>query len=312
MASVQASSRRCVFFPMLVLSAMLLPAQTPQVPPAAPQYVQFQNPIPSGQLAFLTGYAGRTTRELMKDKQFKALLKLTIPRTEYHYGRDMSLSDALDVVLSGSPLAVNIRDGRFVIVTGKQGPYLHGRGFLWFDLQEGVALGGFYFSPTNGEPSPTFTIFSRQLTQTSLALGQFPQPFVDDVSQWSMVSSVPEISPRYFIPENGKKYVLEHDEDYCWHPEGTPAPAQDQCLQANLAAANADVDAGYFMQQTRHAANATAWMLDPQQSAWLTMRESTCLGPGALGCRLRVTRQRVRVILGPAPPPRPRPMQASR
>jgi uncharacterized protein YecT (DUF1311 family) len=294
----------------MILAVLPDDAQTPSAP-AAPQYVQFQNLIPPGQLAFLNGYAGRPAKDLLKDKQFKALLKLTIPHTEYHYGRDMPLNDAMDMALSGSPLPVGIRDGRFARVMGKQGPYLHGRGFLWFDLQEGVALGGFYFSPTNGEPSPTLTVLSRQLIQTSLELGEFPQPFIDDLGQWKMVSSVPEISPRYFIPDNGKKYVLEHDEDYCWHPEGSPAPSQDECMQANLAAANADMEAAYFMQQTHHAANATAWMLDPQQVAWLAMRDRTCIGVNGLGCRVRMTRERIRVILGPAPPPRPRPMNAS-
>lgn len=312
MASVQASSRRSVFFPILAMTAatllppQTLPSQTPPAQQTPAQLVQFKNLIPASQLGFLNGFAGRPTKELMKDKRFKALLKLTIPKTEYHYGRDMPLSDAVDIALSGSPLLVKIRDRRFVMVTGSQGPYLHGRGFLWFDLEEGVALGGFYFSPTNGEPSPTLTIFSRQLTQTSLALGQLPQAFVEDAGQWAMVSSVPEISPRYFIPDNGKKYVLEHDEDYCGHAEGTPAPAQDECMQANLAAANADMDAAYFMKETHNAANATAWMLDPQQTAWLAMRDRTCAG--ALGCRIRMTRERVRVILGPAPSPRPRPM----
>jgi len=316
MVRVRTSLRRGVLFFAFTTIALVVPslavgAQTPQTPPPVPQYIQFQNLIPAGQLAFLNGYAGRPTKQLLKDKQFKAVMKLTIPRTEYHYGRDMPLSDAVDIVLSGSPEGVNIRDGRFAMVTGKQGPYLHGRGFLWFDLQEGVALGGFYFSPTNGEPSPTFTVFSKQLSQTSLALGQFPQAFIEDVGQWTMVSSVPEISPRYFIPDNGKKYVLEHDEDYCWHPAGAPAPSPSECMQANLAAANADMDAAYFMQETHHAANATAWMLDPRQTAWLAMRESTCVGPDALGCRVRMTHERIRVILGPAPP-RPRPMMVSR
>ena len=312
MLSARASLHPQRFFPILIVTAMIAPglpadAQTP-IAPAAPPQVQFQNLIPAGQLAFLSGYAGRPTRELLKDKQFKAVLKLTIPRTEYHYGRDMPLSDAVDLAMSGSPLPVSIRDGRFVMVTGKQGPYLHGRGFLWFDMQEGVALGAFYFSPTNGEPSPTLTVFSRQLTQTSLALGQLPQAFIEDVGQWTMVSSVPEISPRYFIPNDGKKYVLEHDEDYCWHPEGAPAPPQDECMQANLAAANADMDAALFMQETHNAANATAWRLSPQQTTWLGVRDSSCLGPNALGCRVHMTRERVRVILGPAPPPRPRPI----
>lgn len=135
------------------------PAQAPPGPPP----IQFQDPIPSDQLAFLSGFAGQSAKELEKDKRFRSLAKLVIPRTEYHYGRDMSLSYAVDDVLGGSKLPVEIREGRYLIVAGRQGPYLRGRGFLWFDLKEGIALGGFYFEPTNGEPTPTLTLFSKQL-----------------------------------------------------------------------------------------------------------------------------------------------------
>jgi uncharacterized protein YecT (DUF1311 family) len=309
------SSRWGVLVSILTASAALpstsvsQTSSTAPTPPLAPQPAQFQNPIAAGQLAFLNGYAGRTTKELMKDKQFRALMKLTIPRTEYHYGSDMPLTDALEDVLSGSPLPVNVRDGRYVTVMGMQGPYLRGRGFLWFDLQQGIALGGFYFTPTNGEPTPTLTVFSRQLKQTALTLSELPRAFADDLSQWSAVARIPAITPRYFIPDNGKKYVLEHDEDYCWHPAGTPAPPEDECMQANLDAANADMDAAYFMKETHNAANATAWMLDPEQVSWLAVRASTCVGPNAVGCRVRMTRERTRIILGPRAP---RPLQASR
>lgn len=313
MASSHASCRRIAAFPLaLAINSVMLAfvpgiqAQTPPAPPVTPPPpAAFQDQIPAGQLAFLNGYSGRTTRELMKDKQFKAALKLLIPKTEYHYGRDMPLSDAVSVVLSRSPLPVNIRDGRFVSVSGMEGPYLRGRGFLWFDLQQGIALGGFFFTPTNGEPTPTLTIFSRQLKQTAMTMGQLPPDFVQDLEQWSLVSRVPAISPRYFIPENGKKYVLEHDEDYCTNAAGAPPSPQDHCMQANLDEANADMDAAYFMQETDHRANATAWMLDPQQSAWLAMRDTTCIGLDGLGCRVRMTRERIRVILGR---PRPRAM----
>jgi uncharacterized protein YecT (DUF1311 family) len=223
----------------------------------------------------------------------------------------MPLADALDEALSGSPLPVNMRDNRYVTVMGMQGPYLRGRGFLWFDLQTGIALGGFYFTPTNGEPTPTLTVFSRQLNQTALTLSELPQAFVEDLNQWSAVAGVPPISPRYFIPDNGRKYVLEHDEDYCWHPAGTPAPPEGECMQANLDAVNADMDAAYFMKEAHNAANATAWMLDPQQSAWLRMRDSACAGSNGLGCRVRMTRERTRIILGPRLP-RPHPIQSSR
>jgi uncharacterized protein YecT (DUF1311 family) len=311
------SSRWSILVSVLTLSSALPPASVSQTSstgpatPLAPQLAQFQDTIAAGQLAFLNGYAGRPTRELLKDKQFRALMKAAIPRTEYHYGRDMPLSEALEDALDGSPLPLNVRDGRYVTVMGMQGPYLRGRGFLWFDLQEGIALGGFYFTPTNGEPTPTLTVFSRQLRQTTLTLSELPREFVDDLSQWSAVARIPPITPRYFIPDNGRKYVLEHDEDYCWHPAGTPAPPEDECMQANLDAANADMDAAYFMKETHNAANATAWMLDPEQVSWLAVRASTCVGPNALGCRVRMTRERTRVILGPVSP-RPRPLQAGR
>ena len=119
-------------------------SQTP-APQAVPQPPVLQNPIPAGDLAFLGGFTGRTTKELMKDKQFRALKKAMIPRTEYHYGRDMALTDAMEDVLDGSPLPVNVRDGRYVTVMGMQGPYLRGRGFLWFDLQEGIGAGRILF-----------------------------------------------------------------------------------------------------------------------------------------------------------------------
>src|ERR1700683_1910314 len=84
----------------------------------------------------------------------------------------MPLADAVDKMIKGSPLPVRIRDGRYVIVAGRMGPYLGGRGFVWIDMQDGIALGGFYFHPTNGEPTPTLNIFSRQVKEDALAMSQ--------------------------------------------------------------------------------------------------------------------------------------------
>jgi hypothetical protein len=274
-------------------------AAAPEPPPPP---VVFQNLIPSAQLAFLTSFDGHPAKELMKDKRFKDLLKNEIPRTEYHYGSDMSLNDALKDVLDGSPQPVALWDGHYLMISGQQGPYLSGRGFIWIDLQQGIFLGGFYFHPTNGEPAPTLTIFSRQLDQEELAMSQLPLAFAEDVSQWSLIEHVPAISPRYFIPENGKKYVLLHDEAYCAAPPGAAAPTPDVCAHLDEQAADADMDAAYFMQETHNAANATAWMLGPDQIAWIGLRERTC-GLG-LVCRVAFTRQRTRILLGhPAPAP---------
>ena len=282
----------CVFPPC---SAAQQPAGA-SPPGPAPSPAVFQKPIAADQLAFLGGYAGKTVREVEKDKRFRAVMKLVVPRTEYHYGRDMPLQDALESVLDGESLPIDVRDGRYVMVATHGGPYLSGRGFLWFDMQAGIALGGVYFHPVNGEPTPTLAIFSRQLTDTSLAMSQLPPEFQQDLAQWVLVAGPKWISTRYFIPEDGKKYVLVHDEDYCAAPEGAPPPSQDKCEALNAEAADAYMNAAYFMAETHNAANATAWMLGSDQVAWIGVRDNTC-GLNGFACRIRITRQRTRVLL---------------
>ncbi|MGA8731816.1 MAG: lysozyme inhibitor LprI family protein [Terracidiphilus sp.] len=302
----------CVLF---ALHALVLHAAAQQGAPAAaaqaaqPQPIQFQDPIPNDQLAFLTGYAGQPSKELEKDKRFRALMKGVIPRTEYHYGRDMSLSDATDDVLGGSRMPVEVHDGRYVTIAGHQGPYLRGRGFLWFDTQQGIALGAFYFEPTNGEPTPTLTVFSKQLTDKVLMMSQFPPVFIEQLYEWAAVAGVPTVLPRYFIPQNGKKYVLMHDEDYCGHAANAPALSANVCERLNAEAADADMNAAYFMKETHNAANATAWMLSPEQVAWIGFRDRSCVAtPDRWGCQIRLTRERTWSLIGMPPrPPRPEP-----
>jgi uncharacterized protein YecT (DUF1311 family) len=272
----------------------------PAMPEPPPPPVVFQNAIPADQLAFLNDFANHLSKEVVKDKRFRNLMKQVTPRTTYHYGSDMSLSETSETLLGGTPLPVDIREGRYVMVgTRGGGPYLSGKAFVWFDMKEGIGLGGVYFHPTNGEPTPTLAIFSRQLKVDSLSMSQLPVEFAEAVSQWSLGAGVPAITTRYFIPDNGKKYVLAHDEDYCDHPENAPAPPQDVCEQMNADAAESDMNAAYFMQETHNAANATAWMLGPDQVAWIGVRERTC-GAGLI-CRIRITRQRTRALMGGGP-----------
>jgi uncharacterized protein YecT (DUF1311 family) len=265
----------------------------------------FQKPIPGDQLAFLKTVAGSASGDLIRDKQFRKLMHSVIPDCGFHYGRDMPLDDALEMVLKGSPLPVRIRDGRYLIVSGRSGPYLAGRGFMWIDLQDGIALGGFYFHPTNGEPTPTVNIFSKQVKEESLKLSQLPLAFAEDLSQWSAESRVPPITTRYFITGSNRKILLEHDEDFCAPAAGTAPPT---CLQMNADAADIDLDAAYYLEQTNHATNATAWMITgDDQTAWLQVRYNTCrVGPDPLGCRIRLTRERTHLIIRrrPVPPPR--------
>ena len=74
----------------------------------------------------------------------------------------------------------------------------------------------------------------------------------------------------------------------------------------NADAADIDLNAARYLDQTHHATNATAWTItDPDQTAWVQIRESTCrVGPDPLACRIRVTRERTHVILRRHPLPR--------
>src|ERR1700679_1903068 len=76
----------------------------------------FQKPIPSDQLALLSQFAGAPANEIVRDKQFRKLTRSVIPDCIFHYGSDMPLSDALELVLKGSPMPVRIREGRYVTI----------------------------------------------------------------------------------------------------------------------------------------------------------------------------------------------------
>ncbi len=273
-------------------------------PPGPPPTANFQKIIPAEQLAFLKDYDGKMPKEIMKDKRFKQLEKQIMPGARYFYHYDKELSEAKDEVLDNDPVPITVREGRYVMIASAGGgdQHMFGRGFLWFDMQAGIGLGGIYFHPTNGEPSPTMAIYSKQLTDTVLSMGQLPDGFLDDFWAWANNAQVHFVSPRYFIPSDDRKYVLIHDEDYCAHGDNDPRP--DDCEEMNADAADVDMEAAYFMEETGHASDATAYMLNPDQIEWLAVREREC-GPNGLECRIRVTRRRTAAIIGhPLPLPR--------
>ncbi|MGA8107881.1 MAG: hypothetical protein WBD46_05990 [Acidobacteriaceae bacterium] len=279
----------------------------PVPPPPAYDKSIFLKPIPGPALAFLTQFNGAPAAEVWHDRQFRHIVGANIPNCEFHYGRDMPLSDALDMVLAHSQIPVEIRGNRFVLISGERGPYLAGRGFLWIDMQEGIVLGGFYFHPTNGEPTPSLAAFSRQLKtrDKALALSQLPPDFALDLTHWSEESRLPVLSTRYFLTGNNKRILLEHSEDYCSPVVDPNLPPPDACEQMNADAADLDMDAAYYLEQVDYATNATAWMIEGQdQIDWLIVRDRTCrLGPDPLGCRIRMTRERTRVIVTRNPIP---------
>jgi len=269
----------------------------------------FDRPAASADLQFLKQFDGAPSGDLWSDRQFKHVVRGAIPGVMFHYGRDMSLPDAVDNALSGSRAPVQVRDGRYVLLAGRCGlfPGLQGQGFMWVDMQDGIVLGGFYFHPTNGEPTPSVTVFSNQVREDGISLGELPPAFAEDLSAWQMQWGVPMVTTRYFIGDTHRKILLEHDEDYCAPANGHYGPAESDCEQMDADAADADMTAAYFLDQVHYATNATAWMLGPDQVEFLEVRDRTCgrvVDP--LACRVRVTRERTRVILGRVPVRTPR------
>jgi len=293
------------------------PAQsaTPQPaeqPSAEPQYdpAIFVNPVPANQLTFLSSFDGSMSNDVMQDKQYRKLLHAIVPDCMFHYGSDMPLMTALDDVIEGSQEPAQIREGRYLTISGRMGRYLAGRGMIWIDMQSGIGIGAFYFHPTNGEPTPTVNVFSRQLKEKSLEMSQLPPAFADDLTAWYAANGISSVTTRYFITGANQKIVLEHDEDYCAPATGATGPDQEDCEQMNADAADVDMNAALYVEQTHHATNATEWMIEDQdQVVWIQVRDDTCRADrDPLACHIRMTRDRTRVILsGRRPPPAPHP-----
>jgi len=268
----------------------------------------FQRPIPKDQLAFLSQFVGMPSNALYREKQFRNLMHSFVPDCTFHFGVDLSLTDALDQVVEGSSEPVQIREGRYVLVSGHMATHHMGRGFLWIDMQTGIGLGGFFFRPGNGEPTPAVNVFSRQVQKEMLLdWSELPAAFAQDVATWEQEDGVPPLTTRYFITGSNKKVLLEHDEDFCMASSGA---GYNDCQQMNEDAADIDMTAASYLEQTHHVTNATAWMItDPDQVVWIGMRDRTCGGVlDPAGCHIRMTRERTHVILH-APAPRPRPIR---
>jgi hypothetical protein len=277
-------------------------AQTVAALPPAPVYDEtiFGDRIPAAQIAFLKSFDGNRTRDLYHDKQFKVVKQAVLPKWEFHYGHDMSVASAMDAALADSKDAVQVRDGRYVMLSGTSTLYpgLQGRGFIWVDMQEGIALAGFYFHPTNGEPTPTTTVFSKQLMVDAISMAQLPPEFFQDYSQWNADERLSPVMTRYFIGGLNKRLLLEHDEDFC---SSTFAGLGADCLQMTADAADLDMNTAYYLDQVNYATNATAYMLvGSDQTAFLRLRANRC-GAVAdpLGCRILITRQQIHTISRP-------------
>jgi hypothetical protein len=228
--------------------------------PAKPTeaHLSFTGAIDNNQFAFLNDYAGRAVDDADGKRKVKSLVGMVAPYTPYHFGADFPLPWVLNSLLLNDPQPIEIRDGRYTTMSGIRNAIHNRRGFLWIDTHKGIALGAIFFEPGNGEPSPTLTIFSRQLDRRSVRMSQLPRAFTEDLNRWAASAGVPPITTRYFIGASGEKTVLVHDENFCVRSAEIFAPSpQGVCEEMNAQAALIDMTATRFMEQTHNASNAT-------------------------------------------------------
>ncbi len=226
----------------------------------------FEHTIASADLQFLNDFVSQSSSTVMRDTAFRQLVDAVVPYAPFHFGTDMPVVNALEGMLRTSEIPVQIRNDRYVMVTGRRTPESGGRGraFLWVDMQQGTAMGGIFFYPSNGEPSPTLTLFSSQVGADSIHMKQLPPAFLEDFSRWSADAAVPVSTARYFINASNKKSVLAHDEDTC--RMASNSPGGETCTQQKVEAASMDRQAGAFLARVHYASNGTAHTLsDPFQ-----------------------------------------------
>ena len=84
-------------------------------------------------------------------------------------------------------------------------------------------------------------------------MSQLPLAFAQDLNQRAAIASVPSITTRYFITASSKKIVLVHDEGFCKQAKGMPVSPKDLCERMNADAADIDMKAVHFLDQTHYA-----------------------------------------------------------
>jgi beta-lactamase regulating signal transducer with metallopeptidase domain len=260
-------------------------------------------PMDVKQLAWLSRYAGRPTFEVTSDSRFHSLVQAATPNAIFHLGYDMPLSQAIESMLNGPSFAAELRDGppngpngRYLMISAQRSERGIGQSFYWFDLQQGLTFGGIFFSPTNGEPTPTLTIFSNQIGDRITEASQLPAAFLQDLEIWRASRNVPPAAVRYFINASGWKSVLMHDA--CNPANGSPAGDPSECQAMNEAAGESDMQASLYLLRIHYAEGSPARVqLEAAQSQWEASELGGCEGkPDRLGCRARLTSARAREL----------------
>jgi uncharacterized protein YecT (DUF1311 family) len=190
-----------------------------------------------------------------------------------------------------------MRANRFAMLSACDAPACTGaRAFVWVDTDRGVEFGGIEFAPSNGEPTPTLTLFSKQVVDPVTKRIQLPADFVEDLGTWTRASRRRTTPARYFINGQGLKTVVVHDENNCTGADRSSLAAT-LCSSMNLDAADQDLAAAYYLLYNSFANGTTMRSaVKADEDKWVLDRKTACGlandGP-ALACRLKAASERV-------------------
>lgn len=271
-------------------------------------------PLELNLIDWLKDYANQTTFEVISDKKFGNMILAATPPAVFHFGADMMLSDAVTLILHGPAFPVQLRDGRYLMISAERSARGGGESFYWFDLQRGMTFGGVFFRPSNGEPTPSLTVFSGQVADRITSDTQLPRDFLRDLETWRTARNVPAVVVRYFVNGLAWKAPLLHESDACAAAGAGTASAE--CQAVDEQAAELDMQAALYLLRSRYAEGTpAATQLDAAQAQWQTSLETACAGKAdAPACRAQMARQRAQDLVktysqtgdsGPARPAQP-------
>jgi uncharacterized protein YecT (DUF1311 family) len=252
-------------------------------------------------LAWLEPFLNQTTHDVWMHSRFKEIVSAAAPNAIYHFHVDLPLGAAFSAVLSGPGAPVQVRDDRYMLLSAcAAAPCVTGRALAWIDLEVGLVFGAIEFNPTNGEPTPTLTIFSAQVGDRVARRFELPPAFLQDLELWSRATRLRGTTVRYFINKDGWKSLVAHDEDACQGADRSSL-ALTMCAATNADAADQDMRAAYLLLANQFDEKSSMRdALKADQDKWLQDRGALCPGAATdaatVACRLKVTRERTQAL----------------
>jgi uncharacterized protein YecT (DUF1311 family) len=256
--------------------------------------------VPADRFAWLAKLKGASSsRDAVLSDEFPRLLAAIVPGANYHFHVDMPLVNAFTTIIRGAAQPIGVRDGRYMTLAACVSPNCVGaRAMLWIDIDGGLSIGAIDFNPSNGEPTPTETLFSTQILDPVTDAPQLPATFLTDLAVWSHASRTRAPVARYFINGRGLKTVVPHNEDSCASERAMLPPSL--CAAMNAETADQDMQAAFYLLVNSYAnGTPSRTAAEADQGKWLRDRQAAC-GAGAnteaLACRRTYARDRVRAL----------------